>query len=329
MTVSILPMSIFILLAFFVLLIIIELLYFKIANKYNIIDKPNHRSSHTRVTIRGGGIIFSLTLLIGCFYTGGHYAYFLTGLFLISLISFIDDIKTINNRIRIIFHLLAVALLFLQLNMYSLPITLILLAFVFAIGSINAINFMDGINGITGGFGLVTMLTLYYINSFVTLFTDGRYIILVLLSLLVFNFFNFRTRAKCFAGDVGSVSLAFIIVFFVLQLMLKTNNINYLLLMLIYGSDTVITIAFRIIRKENVFEAHRTHFYQFLANKRNIPHLGVTIIYTLTQLLVNIFLVVYLPLSVAALIISLISSALIFIAIRIYFEGYSHLIGVK
>ena len=51
-----------------VLLFLAELFYFHIADKYNIIDKPNERSSHTRITLRGGGIIFYL----------GALAYFLT-----------------------------------------------------------------------------------------------------------------------------------------------------------------------------------------------------------------------------------------------------------
>ena len=322
-------MDIFILLVFLFLLFAIELIYFKIADKYSIIDHPNHRSSHTKVTIRGGGIIFSISLLLGSLYFGWQYSYFLTGLFLISLISFIDDIKTISNRIRISFHLIAVALLFYQLNIYHLPFYWIALGFIFVIGTINAINFMDGINGITGGFGLVTMLTLYHINKHIILFTNETYLILPVLALLVFNFFNFRIKARCFAGDAGSVSLAFIILFFLLQLIIKTNNLNYVLLLLVYGLDTVITILFRLIRKENVFEAHRGHFYQFLANEKKIPHLVIAALYTFIQAIINIILLNFLFRSIVSLIVSILIAALVFILIRLYLEGPRKLFNIK
>ena len=242
-------MNIFLLFIFFFILFALEFLYFKIADKYNIIDHPNHRSSHTKVTIRGGGIIFPIGFLLGAFYLKAEYSCFLAGLLLISFISFRDDIKPTSRRLRILFHLTAVALLFYQLGMYNISWYGILLGFVFAIGTINAVNFMDGINGITGGYGLITLLTLYYINKQIILFTDGKYLIICITSLLVFNFFNFRIKAKCFAGDVGSVSLAFIILFFLLQLILKTGDLNYLLLLLCYGLDTTTTILFRLFRK--------------------------------------------------------------------------------
>lgn len=315
----------FILLIFFFLLFIIELLYFKIADNCNIIDHPNHRSSHTKVTIRGGGIIFSIALLLGSLYLGGQYGYFILGLFVISLISFIDDIKPVSNKLRILFHLIGVALLFYQVGMYDLPYYWIIVGLVFVIGTINAVNFMDGINGITGGFGLITLLTLYCINSYINVFTEESYLILSILSLLVFNFFNFRTKAKCFAGDVGSVSMAFIIVFFLLQLIIKTSNLNYLLILLVYGLDTVTTIAFRLFRKENIFEAHRSHFYQFWANEKKIPHLFVAITYTVIQGIIDFILVRFNPASVINLILSVIITAIIFILMRIHFEGSNKL----
>ena len=181
-------MSIFLFLTVFILLFALELVYFKLADKYNIIDHPNHRSSHTKVTIRGGGIIFSMALLLSPVYLGWNYGYFLIGLFLISAISFIDDIKTIGNGIRISIHLIAVALLFYQLNMYNLPLYWIVIGFIVVIGTINAINFMDGINGITGAYGLITLGMLYYINASVINFTSADFLLLAILAVLVFIF---------------------------------------------------------------------------------------------------------------------------------------------
>jgi UDP-GlcNAc:undecaprenyl-phosphate GlcNAc-1-phosphate transferase len=320
-------MHLFLIFIFFIVLFAIELIYFKIADKYNIIDHPNHRSSHTKVTIRGGGIIFTISFLIGFFYCGLEYSYFLIGLLLISFISFMDDIKPASKRIRILVHLISVGLLFYQLGMYNLPFYWLLLGFTFVIGTINAINFMDGINGITGGYALLTMLTLYYINRFIILFTDEKYLIAVITALIVFNFFNFRTKARCFAGDVGSVSIAFIIAFFLLQLIIKTNNPGYLLLLLVYDLDTVTTIFFRILRKENIFEAHRSHFYQFLANEKKMPHLLVTALYMAIQGLINIIIVNIFPMSVVTLILTMFFTIVAFILMRLIFEGLGRLIN--
>lgn len=322
-------MDLQLILFFFSILFACELIYFKIAARYNIIDTPNHRSSHTEITIRGGGIIFSIALLIGSFYFGWAYGYFLLGLFLISFISFLDDIKPVSNRVRILVHLIAVALLFFQLSIYNLPFYLITLAFVFVIGTINAVNFMDGINGITGGYSLITILTFLYINKYVTVFIDDIYIILSLISLLVFNFFNFRTKAKCFAGDVGSVSIAFIIIFFILQLIIKTNNPGYLLLLLIYGLDTATTVLFRVLRKENIFEAHRTHFYQFLVNEKGMQHLAVAVIYMMSQVIINALLINYAFISIPYLVLSIILTMFIFIMVRLYIEGQKRLLKAK
>lgn len=275
------------------ILLSLELLYFKIATHYNIIDKPNHRSSHTRLTIRGGGIIFPIALIFYSFFTKLQYPYFISGLLLISLISFIDDIKELSSKIRISAHLLAVALMFVQIGMFMLPVYWVLLGFIFVVGVINAINFMDGINGITGGYGLITLATLYYINLNIVKFTVDDFLIISILAVLVFNFFNFRIKAKCFAGDVGSVSLAFIFVFFLLQLIIKTQNVTYLLLLLVYGLDTITTIVFRLIRKENIFKAHRSHFYQYLANEKKLSHLSVSIMYMVFQGVINLFLLFY------------------------------------
>lgn len=305
-----------------IILFAVELLYFKIAGYYNIIDKPNHRSSHNKVTIRGGGIIFPVAILLYSLYAGFTYPYFLFGLLIISFVSFIDDISELSSKIRILFHLVAVTLLFYQTSVFSLPVYWILLASVFVIGTINAINFMDGINGITGGYGLIALATLYYINSSVALnFTSVNFLIVAISAVLVFNFFNFRTKAKCFAGDVGSVSLAFIIVFFITQLIMKTENINYLLLLLLYGLDAFTTIVFRIIRKENIFDAHRSHFYQFLANEKKIPHLTVSILYIVVQIIFNIIIIYFLHNSVMRDIIFLTGAFILFVLIRINFEG--------
>ena len=305
----------------------LEVIYFKIANKYNIIDHPNHRSSHNEVTIRGGGIIFTISFLLASFYWGFQYGYFLSGLLLIGFISFLDDIRPTSKRVRIFFHLTAVALLFYQLGIYNLSFYWIFLGFIFVIGTINAINFMDGINGITGGYALITLLTLWYINKYMLTFTDEHYLIVVIIAITVFIFFNFRPKARCFAGDVGSVSIAFILAFFILQLTIKSNSPVYILLLLVYGLDTVTTIFFRLLRRENISEAHRSHFYQFLANEKKIRHLVVALLYIVVQGLINIIILNFLPLSVVNLIMSIAFTMVAFILIRLSIEGRSRLLS--
>jgi len=319
----------FLLFIFFFALLLLELIYFKIADKYNIIDHPNYRSSHNKITIRGGGIVFPLGFLVGAFYLKWEYSYFIVGLLLISFISFIDDVKPAKKRLRLLFHVTAIAFLFYQLDAYHLPFYWLVIGFIFVLGTINAINFMDGINGITGGFGLVTLITLYYINKQVVLFTDEKCLIISIIELLVFNFFNFRTKAKCFAGDVGSVSLAFIILFFLLQLIIKTSNITYVLLLLTYGLDTAITIFFRMLRKENIFEAHRSHFYQFLVNERKMPHLLVAGLYMFVQAIVNIIVVNFFSGSAVTLALSIIFSTVAFVLLRVMTEGTGRLFAIK
>ncbi|WP_443936871.1 UDP-GlcNAc--UDP-phosphate GlcNAc-1-phosphate transferase [Pedobacter sp. MW01-1-1] len=308
-------------------LFILEIAYFKLADHFNIIDKPNHRSSHTAVTIRGGGIIFGIATLIFFGISYYQYPYFVLGLFLIALISFLDDIHTLNNKVRLSVHLIAVLLMFYQWNLLQLPWFWVPIALIGVIGTINAYNFMDGINGITGSYSLLAVATLYYINEDVVEFTAPALLITVGMSLVVFNFFNFRKKAKCFAGDVGSVSIAFILVFLIGQLILKSQNFNYLLLLLVYGLDAVFTIIFRLIRGENIFEAHRSHFYQFLSNERKWPHLRVSSLYFVLQLVINLSILFFLKESLLFGISFLVISAFLFLCIRFNTEGRKRLLG--
>jgi len=314
------------LLIFCLVLFCIELLYFRLATQFNIVDKPNHRSSHNMVTIRGGGIIFALSVLLQPLFFKFGYPYFLSGLLIVTFISFMDDLSPVSNKLRLLVHLVCVGLMFYEAELFQLPIYWLILALFFVIGTINAINFMDGINGITGVYSLVLLLTLFYIN-YIEHFIVQELLIVVIISLLVFLFFNFRTKAKCFAGDAGSVGIAFIIAFLLLKLVIKTENLNYILLLLVYGLDTTTTIIFRIIRKERVFEPHRSHFYQFWANERKGSHLIISSLYALVQLAINALVIRFLPPSFFGLCIALFSSALIFLVIRFSTEGYVKLLG--
>ena len=266
-----------------VLLFLAELFYFKLADKCNIIDKPNERSSHTKVTLRGGGIIFYFGAL-ACFLTNHwEYPWFMVAVTLIAFISFVDDIRSTSQGLRLVFHFSAMALMFYQWGLFSLSWWWIIVALIICTGIINAYNFMDGINGITGGYSLVVLVALAYINAEITAFIEPALINTVLCSVLVFCFFNFRKKAKCFAGDVGSVSIAFILLFLIGKLILTTGDFSWIILLSVYGVDSVLTIIHRLMLHENIGLPHRKHMYQLMANELKIPHVVVALIYMVAQ----------------------------------------------
>lgn len=274
----------------FAILFLLELVYFKIADRYNIIDKPNERSSHTRITLRGGGIIFYIGALIYFIISGFQYPWFFLGLTLMTIVSFADDVMTLSNKIRLLVHFSSVLLMAYELQIFTFPWYYLLISFIIIVGVINAYNFMDGINGITAGYSLAVGTLLVIVNKEVE-FIDQDLLLYTLLGVLVFAFFNFRTKAKCFAGDVGAVSIAFILLFALGALILKTGNFIYILFLTIYGIDSVWTIVRRLLRRENIFEAHRSHLYQYLGNEAGVNKLLISFLYSVLQLVIGIAII--------------------------------------
>jgi UDP-N-acetylmuramyl pentapeptide phosphotransferase/UDP-N-acetylglucosamine-1-phosphate transferase len=286
----------------FCILFVLELIYLKIADKYNIIDHPNERSSHSNITIRGGGIIFLFAALIALIWHFKDFYSALLGIILIGVISFLDDIYTLSNRVRIIFHFASVSLVFIYLGVFNLlPWWETLLLYILSIGIINAYNFMDGINGITGCYSVVILAGLQWINMCQFHFIKPDLIWLPLLACTVFLLFNFRKKAKCFAGDVGSVTIALWIIMLLFDLIFTTSNWVYILFLGIYGVDTVLTILHRLLLKQNIFKAHRLHFYQILANERKISHLLISAGYALAQLTIILLVILTSSFSITVL----------------------------
>ena len=255
----------------FVLLLIAELVYFRIADKYNIIDKPNQRSSHSTIVLRGGGIIFLIGAWVWSAFFGFEYPWFLAGLTLVAGVSFVDDIRSLLDSVRLV-------------------------ALIVYVGATNVINFMDGINGITAGYSLAVLLPLAALN------TDNEYvaqslIFTTIIAAIVFCIFNFRPKgkAKCFAGDVGSIGIAFIMLFLLGNVIIKTEDITWLIFLLVYGVDGCLTIIHRIMLHENLGEAHRKHAYQIMANELKIGHVKVTLVYMAMQLTVSLGFVYLCP----------------------------------
>lgn len=305
--------------ALLVLLVTIELLYFKIADHYNIIDKPNSRSSHTAITLRGGGIIFPIATIIA--FALGYTNWKLTvAVTLVALVSFIDDIKPLSQLPRFATHVVAVGLVFFDLGLFYESVWLLPIIFVLMIGWVNAFNFMDGINGITVLYALIAIVSFSFLSvnsaSLPLLITMG-------LSCVAFGIFNVRKKAKTFAGDVGSISMALFLGYFMIKTIMETGQLCYILFFSVYGIDAVITIIKRIIKKENIFQPHRSHLYQYLANEMRYSHVTVSVLYAIIQLLLN-FLILFLDtkgyLSIVMGVSILIILMIMYLSIRTYFE---------
>lgn len=314
--------TIFIYLLIGLALVILELLYFRIADHFNIIDKPNLRSSHSSITLRGGGVIFPLAMIVYSLFFGITYPWFLISLLALSAVSFIDDIRSVPNAIRLIVQFCAMFMIFWQWGIVNWQMWwMVIVALIFCTGVVNAYNFMDGINGITGGYSLAVLLPLLIINDMVC-FVDPSLIVVAIISVVVFCFFNFRKKAKCFAGDVGSISIAFIIIFLIGKLIVATGNLWYIMLLALYGVDAILTIVHRIMLHESLGQAHRKHAYQLMANELHIPHVVVSSIYMVVQLVIAAGLI-WLP--VNKWLYSVVVLVLLCVAYVLFKKKYYHL----
>ena len=312
----------------FAALLLAELLYFKVAGRFGIVDRPNGRSSHTRPTIRGGGIVFPLAALLAFLFGGFAYPWFLLGLLMLAVVEFTDDVRSLPDSVRLVAQFAAMALMFLQLGLFSggFPWWYVPLALILFVGIVNAFNFMDGINGITGGYSLAVLLPLICINRLRGGFIDESLLVITAIAALIFCFFNFRTKARCFAGDVGSVSIAFILLFALGALVLRTGDLSWIVLLAVYGVDTVLTICHRIMLHENLGKAHRKHAYQLMANELHISHVKVSAFYSLLQLAISAAAILLVPDSPAARWIYLAAVLLLLCAAYILFmRKYYHL----
>ena len=293
----------------FVLLLVAELVYFRIADKCNIIDKPNQRSSHSTIVLRGGGIIFLIGAWVWSLFFGFDYPWFLAGLTLVAGVSFVDDIHSLPDSVRLVAQFAAAAMAFYQLDILHWEMWwIVLVALIVYVGATNVINFMDGINGITAGYALAVLIPLGLLNtnyqelamnlatncssvfSSDGVFVDQSLIVAAIIAAIVFCIFNFRPKgkAKCFAGDVGSIGIAFIMLFLLGNVIIKTEDITWLIFLLVYGVDGCLTIVHRIMLHENLGEAHRKHAYQIMANELKIGHVKVTLLYMAMQLAVSL-----------------------------------------
>ena len=322
-------------------------MYFRIADKYNIIDKPNQRSSHTTIVLRGGGIIFLIGAWMWSLFFGFDYPWFLAGLTLVAGVSFVDDIHSLPDSVRLVAQFAAAAMAFYQLDILHWDMWwIVLVALIVYVGATNVINFMDGINGITAGYALAVLVPLGLLNtnyhelamnlatnyssvfSSDGVFVDQSLIVAAIIAAIVFCIFNFRPKgkAKCFAGDVGSIGIAFIMLFLLGNVIIKTGDITWLIFLLVYGVDGCLTIIHRIMLHENLGEAHRKHAYQIMANELNIGHVKVTLLYMAMQLAVSLGFIYLCPNTALCHWMYLIGAlAVLAIAYVLFMKKYYHL----
>ena len=325
-----------------VILLIAELVYFRIADKCNIIDKPNERSSHSTIVLRGGGVIFSLSMVVWAILMMvqgnaiAQYLPFLCGLVLICGISFWDDVKSLPDSLRMAVQVISILLMFWSINLglgcmvqgsWFWQVLIALVALFFCVGATNFINFMDGINGITAAYSFAMLLPILLLNRGLS-FIEESYLIVAILGIVVFSIFNFRPKgkAKCFAGDVGSIGIAFIILFALGRLMLATKDVTYIVFFLVYGIDGSLTIFHRIMLHENLGQAHRKHAYQLMANELGMSHVTVSLIYMVMQLVISLGFIYLCPNTVLAHWIYLVVAGLVLAgAYVVFMKKYYHL----
>lgn len=260
-------------------LLAFEYAYFIFAKRLRIVDRQHHQSSHSGVIVRGGGVVFYMAFLIWSLSHDLRWGGGLLGLTIMAVVSFADDVHSISPRIRLICQFIAILVMFDHSGLLRNSFHVIIILAIACVGTMNIYNFMDGINGMTGGYSLIVALALLYVNANMVHFAPQSLILYVIMAIVIFNLFNFRSRAKCFAGDVGSLSIGFIIVYFVLVLAIKGHSMSWIVMFSVYLVDGGMTILHRILLRENLMKPHKKHVYQIMANELKMPHLVVSGIY--------------------------------------------------
>jgi UDP-N-acetylmuramyl pentapeptide phosphotransferase/UDP-N-acetylglucosamine-1-phosphate transferase len=257
-------------------------LFTSVARGKGFLDIPNHRSSHSVPTPRGGGVVFIglwLLYLLGAYFLSTLPLSIMLSFFvptlIISVISYCDDYMNLSAKLRFSIQALAVvlAMIFLgherllDFSLFTLSSVWLILPFVFIslLWSINLFNFMDGMDG----FSAVEAVFVFSAGGLLV-FIAGASVIAellwalcaLLLGFLVWN----KPKAKIFMGDVGSASLGLVVLLsgYIAQ---KYAHVPIVLWFMLYGVflfDATITLIRRLLRKERLYEAHKKHAYQRL-----------------------------------------------------------------
>lgn len=275
----------------FITIVALELLYFWVAGRMNIVDRPNERSSHRKPVLLGGGIIFWLAVLFWSLTHGLAYGSFVVGLSMLAIVSYVDDLRPLPSWLRMIVQAGAVVVSFWG-DIHALELWQLVLFVVLFVGVLNVYNFMDGINGMLAGYSLVVAGTFLFIDIFMRRFIELDLAVTVVFSVLVFGFFNFRKKARCFSGDVGSICMGLIVLFLMVRYVQSVPgtglNVSRICFIIVFLADGLLTVAKRFLSGRNILEAHREHAYETMVNELGIPHLYVSGGYALLQLIINV-----------------------------------------
>lgn len=275
------------------ILIMAELIYLPIAKQLRIGDRVTSRSSHKSYRITGGGFIFWFAAIIFAIIFKAHlpsaFNFMLIGATLLAIVSFTDDMIDLSPGLRLLVQTIVVAVTFHSFFING-HYDIFLLTLICGVGFINAFNFMDGINGLMSAYSLVTLGTILYCYSQLPPMpcAPKSFIITLIISVAVFAIFNFRKKAICFAGDVGSIVMGFFITYLMVQLITFTADASYVVFLMVYAVDAVYTIFQRLFMGENILMPHRHHLYQVIANKWGKPHRSIALTYAGIQLAINI-----------------------------------------
>lgn len=249
---------------------------------FGVVDMPDPRRVHSRITPRGGGLAIVIVVIIALI----AYEYFSTKtlinsikivplLLIISTISFLDDLISIPIFVRLIFHIICSTIaifLFLfpvVLFHYELPLYIdFMLSIIGLIVFLNIYNFLDGIDGISGAESIhlsITILILCYLKSDIIINTNFIIVlnIIILACSIGFLIFNWHP-AKIFLGDVGSISLGFLLG--LCLLLISASSVHLFvassIASLYYLADGGLTILIRLVNKEKIWQPHLKHFFQ-------------------------------------------------------------------
>lgn len=275
-------------------LLIAETLYILLARHFAIGQIVEPRSSHDRFTLTGGGVIFPLAMLLFALLFPESLSrltiLMLGGMCVLATVSMIDDIKPLSPVIRLIVQIIVVSVVY---SNWCAPetATIYILLLLFGVGFINAFNFLDGINGIMSAYALVTFGAITYAYRLIPLAPDDylyQIIILLSIAVIVFSIFNLRRRAVIFSGDVGSITLGYIILFLMWELISRTGNAVYLVFLIVCAVETVLTILGRLFEGANIFIPHRRFLFQMLVNEGGYPNYVVALSYAGVQLAIDI-----------------------------------------
>jgi len=262
------------------------------AQKWQLVDVPNVRSSHVQPTPRGGGLgivvafYVALAVAVVSGTVDGAACLVLLPALPIALLGFIDDRKSLGVRLRLSVQLAcAIAIVLIAKpdvsNGYATWLVAAMLA-VYAAWLINLYNFMDGIDGIAATQAMTVLIGVIVISWWQRGDIENGSWLLLLAACGGFLLWNW-SPAKLFMGDVGSTFIGAVLAAWSLD----TPSVplaSWLILMAAFIGDASFTLLRRAWRREPVWQAHRSHLYQHLARRWN-SHARVCLILALVNLL--------------------------------------------